>query len=220
MVHLQKVEEQLKAIGCNFRFFGRPEIRELSKILLPGETIAQCTNGYYEGGIALLVVTDHRLLLVDRKFMFLTIEDLRFDMIAEIDFNYRLLNSTIRIFSTNKTLMFTTWNHVRLRNLAEYLQHQVVKIRQQQTQAMIQAQFANPQQPTALPQAQPQLPAITDTETEPQQQTAPSMAQVAMEGSGAGSMNVANPLPISRRPSNSYTKIPLLARKRKFPRFY
>lgn len=210
MVHIQQVEEQLKAIGCNFRFFGRPEIRELTKILLPGETIAQCTNGYYEGGVALLCVTDHRLLLIDRKPMYLTIEDLRFDMISEIDFNHRLLNATARIFSTNKSLVFTSWNHARLRKLTEYLQHRVVQIRNQQYHTLMQDQFAV--QPAALPQQ------ITPAE---QTYAPPALAQVAIQGIGSNTTaGTQTPLTVAARPTNPYTKIPLLTRRRKFPRFY
>lgn len=216
MVHLNAIEEQLKAIGCNFKFFGRPEIRELTKILLPGETIAQCTNGYYEGGIALLVVTDHRLLLVDRKPMYLTIEDLRFDMISEIDFNHRLLNATARIFSTNKSLVFTSWNHQRLRKLIEYLQHRVVMIRTQHQHTMMQQQF------TQLPSYGYGMQPAPQALPEQVQTYAPAgLAQIAMQGSdGTVATQISPGLVVSQQPTNPYTKIPLLTRRRKFPRFY
>lgn len=215
MVHLHTVEEQLKAIGCNFKFFGRPEIRELANILLPGETIAQCTNGYYEGGIALLCVTDHRLLLVDRKMMFLTIEDVRFDMISEIDFNYRLLNSTVRIYSTNKSLVFTAWNHQRLRRLIEYLQHQVVHIRNQQQHIVMQQQFG------AIPG--PSIQPVAALPEQAAQTYAPAgLAQLALVGSSRQT-SVPAPSPhfvVAQPAANPYTKVPLLTRRRKFPKFY
>lgn len=226
MVHLHTVEEQLKAIGCNFKFFGRPEIKELTKILLPGETIAQCTNGYYEGGIALLVVTDHRLLLVDRKPMYLTIEDLRFDMISEIDFNHRLLNATARIFSTNKSLVFTSWNHQRLRKLIEYLQHQVVLIRNHQQHVMMQQQFGQ-LLPAHGGSVQPMqaLPERTERAEEQTETYAPTgLAQVAMQGASNYSSTLGGSVPphllVPQTPQNPYTKVPLLTRRRKFPRFY
>ena len=37
MISLHQVEEQLKRIGCNFKFWGRAEIRELSNVLMPDE---------------------------------------------------------------------------------------------------------------------------------------------------------------------------------------
>ncbi|HTH71792.1 MAG TPA: PH domain-containing protein [Candidatus Pristimantibacillus sp.] len=130
VVTLKYVEEQLKRVGCNFRFWGRPEIRELANILLPDEIISGCTNGRYEGGFALLCVTNLRLLLVDRKPMFLTLEDIRFDMIAEMDFSSRLLDSTIRVITPNRSLLFTAWNAHRLREILNYTQQRVMEIRQ------------------------------------------------------------------------------------------
>jgi len=130
VVSLAQVEEQLRRIGCNFKFWGRPEIRELANILLPEEIIAGCTNGRYEGGFALLCVTNMRLLLVDRKPMFLTLEDIRFDMIAEVDYNYRLLDNTVRIITPTRTLVFNAWNAGRLRNIFNYTQQRIMEIRQ------------------------------------------------------------------------------------------
>lgn len=130
MVTLTRIEEQLKRIGCNFRFWGRAEVKELANILLPDEIIAGCTNGRYEGGFALLCVTNMRLLLVDRKPMFLTLEDIRFDMIAEIDYGSRIFDNTIRVVTPTRTLDFRSWNGQRLRSILDYTQQRIVEIRQ------------------------------------------------------------------------------------------
>ena len=130
MVSIQYIEEQLRRVGCNFRFFGRPEVRELANILLPDEIIAGCSNGRYEGGFALLCVTNLRMLLVDKKPMFLTLEDIRFDMIAEIDFSARLLDSTLRVITPSRTLIFNAWSTTRLRTILNYTQQRVMEIRQ------------------------------------------------------------------------------------------
>lgn len=129
MVTLATVEQQLKAVGCNFRFWGRAELRELCQILLPGETIAQVVNGQYEAGFAMLCATDFRVLLIDKKPKYLTLKDIRYDMITELDFSARMLNSTIRIYTPNKELRFTTPSSVRLRKLFTHTQHKVMEIR-------------------------------------------------------------------------------------------
>jgi hypothetical protein len=51
-------------------------------------------------------------------------------MIAEIDYNYRLLNAAVRIFTPNKQLMFTSWSQHKLRELTNYTQQRVMEIRQ------------------------------------------------------------------------------------------
>src|SRR5260221_5620994 len=78
----------------------------------------------------MLCVTDHRILLVDRKPMFLTLEDIRFDMISEIDFSARLMDSTVHIITPTHKLAFTAWNQTRLRRFLDYTQQRVMEIRQ------------------------------------------------------------------------------------------
>jgi hypothetical protein len=129
MADLKALEVQLKAIGCNFRFWGRAELKELANILLPNEKVEHCINGQYEGGFALLCATDQRVLLIDKKPMYLTLEDIRFDMISEIDYNHRMLNASVHICTPNKSLKFVAYNHARLRKLFHFTQTRVMDIR-------------------------------------------------------------------------------------------
>lgn len=140
MVSLNQVEQQLKRVGCNFRFWGRAEIRELCNVLMPQETIAHCVNGHYEGGFAMLCVTDQRLLLIDRKPMFMAMEDIRFDMIAELDYSRQLLSSTIHIATQTSKLRFSSWNQHHLREVLNYTQQRMLDLRQQFAHQMQQAQ--------------------------------------------------------------------------------
>jgi hypothetical protein len=109
--------------------WGRAEVKELCEILLPGETIAQAVNGQYDAGFAMLVATDFRVLLIDKKPKYLTLKDIRFDMITELDYANRLMDSTIRIFTPNRELRFTAFNSARLRKLFTHSQHKVMEIR-------------------------------------------------------------------------------------------
>lgn len=150
MISLREVEDQLKQIGCNYRFWGRAEVRELATVLMPGETITHATNGHYEGGFALLAATDQRLVMIDRKPMFLTIEAMSYDMIAEVNFNHRLINATLRVFTLNKALVFTSWNHHHLRAILIYTQQQISALRQQYSNPL--ARQVSEPTPVAVPQ--------------------------------------------------------------------
>ncbi len=131
MVTLQEIEEQLKQIGASFRYWGRAEVLELRHVLVPGEQIKACMNGRWEGGFAMLCATDRRILLIDKKPMYLTIEDVRYDMVSEVDYSYRLLVSTTRICTPNQVLVFMGWNHSKSRTLTNYVQQRVMEVRQQ-----------------------------------------------------------------------------------------
>ncbi|CAN5435331.1 hypothetical protein BH10PAT3_BH10PAT3_1930 [soil metagenome] len=134
MVSMQVIEDQLKAIGADFHFWGRAEKHELKNILVEGERIMHCLNGRYEGGFAMLCATERRLLLVDKKPLYLTLEDVRYDMISEVDFSHRLMDATVKICTVNKTLKFTSFKGGSLRSLTAYLQDKVMEIRQHQMQ--------------------------------------------------------------------------------------
>lgn len=133
MLSKQAVEDQLNKIGFNVHGWGRSEINELNKILMEDEVIAECVNGEYDNGFALLAATNHRVLLVDKKpLLYLTVEDLRFDMISDFNFNQRFLNATICISAASKTLSFKSWNKRRLRKLMQCVQSRVIELRQHQ----------------------------------------------------------------------------------------
>lgn len=147
MVNALDVERQLKRMGVSFRFWGRAELRELPKILMEGEEIKGCVNGRYDGGFAMLCATDQRLLLIDKKPMFLTMTDLRYDMISEVDYGYRLFDSSVQVCTPNKNFSFQAWRQQELRDIAVYVQQRVIELRQHQTnqpmmaeQTLLQAQ--------------------------------------------------------------------------------
>ena len=173
MVSSKYVEDQLIRAGCKFQLWGRAEIKELCNVLMENEEIKECLNGHYEGGFALLCSTNQRILLIDKKPMFLTLEDVRYDMIAEIQYSHRLLDATVRVYTPTKSLSFTSWNRTHLRNLVMGAQKHVMEIRQyqnmksnramQEAVAAVEPQSPAPQ-PTPLPQPFSQM-------TMPQQST-------------------------------------------------
>lgn len=198
MVDLQEVERQLKGIGVSFRVWGHAEMRELPRILIPGEQIKACMNGRYEGGFAMLCATDQRLLLIDKKPMYLTLEDMRYDMVAEVDFSHRLIDATVKICTPNKNLTFTTWHNTELRRMTEYLQHRVMEIRQQHTFEVqqMQQQFATQQQ-------------FAQAVAEPQVYQAPVVVPTAAPATAGATTQL--PIPSFVNP---YYKAPLLMRRR------
>lgn len=132
MVHRHQIQAQLKELGINIKSWGAAEANELPSILMPQEQIKALIHGWYENGFATLVATDLRLLLIDKKLLHLTIEDVRYDMIAEVDYNARLMDSTVAINTLNKQLKFTSMRQRRLRELTTYVQHRVMQLRQHQ----------------------------------------------------------------------------------------
>jgi hypothetical protein len=207
MVSLYQVEEQLKRVGCNFKLWGRSEVRELANVLMPEEQIAQAANGTYEGGFALLCVTNYRVLLVDRKPMLLTLEDIRYDMMAEVDYQNRLLGATIRVCTPTRNLVFSSWSNLRLRKCVNYIQQRVMELRQHGLTAQQMQTQVN-----GIPPFQADNPAGGTT----------NGYQNARNGWGRpqAGQNVQNGGAPGYTPMNPYTRTPMLMKRRRFPSLY
>ena len=134
MVSKESVLIQLKQLGFNHISWGKSEVDELPNIILPEEVIFECVNGIYEAGFALLVATNFRVLLIDKKPMnYLTVIDLRFDMINDIEYSHRLMGAQITINTGSKTLNFRSYNQLRLRKLIDHVQHLMAEAKHRQS---------------------------------------------------------------------------------------
>ncbi len=154
MKALAEIELELSRLGVRNRFWGKPEIRELQHVLSPDEVISRATSGRYEGGFCLLVATDRRLLLIDKKLWFLSMEDVRFDMISELDYCARLLDSTLSVRTINKVLRFYTIHQKQLRALTNYLQERIMELRhvyQQNSGSVVQVPVPTPMYQQPMP---------------------------------------------------------------------
>lgn len=130
MISQEDLNKQLKRLRINPKGWGKSEYAELRNILMPDEKIEECVNGYYEAGFALLVATKYRVLLVDKKPMnYLTVEDMRFDMISEFDYSHRVIGAYLCISSGNKTLKFSSLNQRSLRKLLTYVQARMTELK-------------------------------------------------------------------------------------------
>ena len=133
MVHISEIESRISQLGVRLSRWFRPELRELQHVLLDHEKIIAVAPGRYFGSFALLVATDQRLLLVDKRAFFMNLEDIRYDMISETNFNSRIYDATVSIYTLNKQHCFTSIKYKRqLRDLCRYVQQRIMEIRQYQ----------------------------------------------------------------------------------------
>lgn len=133
MVHQSVIYARMSQLGIKVSSWYKPEIKELSQILMDNEEIIAIITGRYYGGYALLVATGQRLLLIDKKTMFMSLEDIRYDMISEIDYSARIFDATITIFTVNKQHKFTSVKHKdQMRQLTVFVQKRIMEIRQPQ----------------------------------------------------------------------------------------
>lgn len=127
MVAKRATLSQLRNLGFHARIFGRGEVKELNKILRPGESIIECAHGYYQGGSGLLVLTDARVLLVDRRPFFLNVEEMSYDELSKSEVDTSILNATLFVSLRNKKLVFQSFSDARLKRINFYLNEMIEK---------------------------------------------------------------------------------------------
>jgi hypothetical protein len=111
-----------------------------------------------------LVATDLRLLLIDKRTFFMTVEDIRYDMVSEINYSNKFYDATIHMFTLNKQHDFTTIKYKKqLRELTVYVQQRVWQVRQYQEQSNPVTQIAANTQPSAGPSVQATSPPLANT---------------------------------------------------------
>lgn len=120
MIAERTVREQLKNIGLKFRFLGRSEVKRLSSVLRSDEEIHHCIYGYHSDTPVLFVATDQRLLIVDKRFLFLQQQTIQYDEITHLHMGKGLLAATFNIKTKWKRIEFKTYADARLKRLYEY----------------------------------------------------------------------------------------------------
>ena len=182
MVHMSVIESRLSQLGIRPSRLSRPELIELQHLLMDDEKIVILANGRYFAGFATIVATDIRLLIIDKRPFFLTVEDIRYDMISELDYSSRLMDATLHIFTINKQHRFTSFVHRKhLQTLTKYVQQRVMELRQHQQQPL--TQFVSqdlPPPPQPVPLQPPQQP-MPDPPEPPNHTDTPPMPNAAQE---------------------------------------
>jgi len=220
MVHPSVIEARLGKLRFKSSRWFQAEISELQHILMDHEKIIALACGRYFGSFALLVATDQRLLLIDKRVFFMNYEDTRYDMISEIDFNSQFYSATLTVFTVSKTHRFTSWKYKnQLRDITNYIQNRVAQLRNHAAEApgpqpavdipaSIRRQEPVPAGAPPLGTAYSYSPNTTDDGTSPPAFTQHEVAQVV--GSTAVQASHAHHWP---RPFNPYVQGSLMTRR-------
>lgn len=121
MVNKRSVKDQLHHSGFRYRIFGRSEANELANIINSDETIIHCVYGHYHGGSGLIVATDSRVILVDKRAFYLNVESMPFENIRDIDFGSNMLQGILYMHYGTKRIVFRSISDAHLRKLKDYV---------------------------------------------------------------------------------------------------
>lgn len=104
--------------------FGRAEYHELQNLLRPGEHVIEAAFGFYQGGSGLIIATNHRIVLIDKRPFFLNTEEVRYEDLASISIARKLMHATIEVHGNTFLIQFSSLSDAVLRKIAEYAKSQ------------------------------------------------------------------------------------------------
>lgn len=110
-------------------FFNSRELSEIPNLLMPDEQMLAVVSGFYTAGTAVLCVTSKRLLLIDKKLLRFSLEDVRFESIKEVNFSQQAFFASLKFFYAGKDMQFRTWHRRELRLLSQLVQEKMFEVR-------------------------------------------------------------------------------------------
>lgn len=137
-------------------FLSRKEQVELPRLLLADEKILAVISGFYAAGTAILCVTDKRLLLVDKKWVRLFIEDVRFESINELNYGHQAMMASITFIVAGREVRFQSWYRNELRMLSQLVQQKMFEIHKKEESKEKTQQEVITEQVNQAPQIQAQ----------------------------------------------------------------
>ena len=82
-----RIKQELRAAGATAYGLMKSESRYLPNIIHEDEHIGGVVYGQYGGGSAMLIATDHRVIFLDRKPLFTTMDELTYDVVSGVMLN-------------------------------------------------------------------------------------------------------------------------------------
>lgn len=79
---IDHIKEELKAAGIKSSTLQNLESKQLASILYEGETIGGAVHGTYTSGLAWLIATDKRIIFMDKKPFFSSVDEISYDVVA------------------------------------------------------------------------------------------------------------------------------------------
>lgn len=152
----QTTSEPMVKTLTRLNYFSRKEMAELPNLLMPGEEVMAVITGFYTAGTAILCVTSKRLLLVDKKWIRLSYEDVRFESIREINYSHQALMASVKFYFAGREMQFKSWYKNELRMAAQLIQHKMFEVREKLHRTTDESSLTDIVESSELPEPAPQ----------------------------------------------------------------
>jgi hypothetical protein len=124
----EEIAIQIEALQIENQFFGKKEIKELPNILSVSENVDNLITGIYNSNFGILVSTNHRLIFVDKGFIYgLKVEDFPLDKITSIEYETGFVSGEVTIHTSSNIAKIRQVDKVSARKFAEFVREKLSK---------------------------------------------------------------------------------------------
>lgn len=120
--HVLRVKNELTAAGISRIGMRSFASRYLPLIIHENEHIGGVVYGRQTSDTAMLIATDHRILFLDKKPLFVDEDEVTYDVVSGISFSHAGFGSTITLHTRIKDFSLRTLNQRAARIFMEYVE--------------------------------------------------------------------------------------------------
>lgn len=110
MSEADRIKKQLKSLGVSRSALGTSEAHHLPKVIHLGEDIRGVVYGLSKDGFVMMLVTDKRILYIDKKPFFVNEDEITFDVVSGITHGHAGIGSTVTLHTRIRDYEIKTLN--------------------------------------------------------------------------------------------------------------
>ena len=124
---LRDITTQLRRRGAVAYDLHLPETKYLTQILHKDENIMGAVFGKYKDGRGAMIATDQRVLVINKKPLFLQCDELTYTIVAGVSFSKSPLISYVTLHTRLGDFKFKTFNLKGAANFVDYIETKCVQ---------------------------------------------------------------------------------------------
>lgn len=119
--HKQRIVDELRAAGASSYALNSMEGRYLHTVIHQSEHIGGVVYGKHKDGMAMLVATDKRVIFIDKKPMFVNLEEIKYDVVSGVSMGKSGFSSEVILHTRIKDFALKTINNKGSINFVSYI---------------------------------------------------------------------------------------------------
>jgi len=120
--HAERIKNELHAVGASAVDLMLAESRSLPFVIHADEHIKGVVYGRSAEGIVALVATDRRVILLDKKFLFIKYEEITYDVVSGVSCGFAGLYGTVTLHTRIGDFKLKTFNQRCALRFVDYIE--------------------------------------------------------------------------------------------------